>query len=49
MNTIPNFGYDPTVVSSANGSWSSPSTWSTGQVPGTGAIVSIVSGTTVDL
>jgi hypothetical protein len=46
-NTIPNYGYDPTVVSIANGSWSSASTWSIGQVPGAGAIVSIAAGTTV--
>ncbi len=47
LNTIPNYGYNPTVVSVANGSWSSGSTWSTGQVPGAGAVVSIASGTTV--
>ena len=47
LNTIPNYGYNPTVVSVASGSWSSGSTWSTGQVPGAGAIVSIASGTTV--
>ena len=34
LNTIPNYGYDPTVVSVGSGSWSSASTWSTGQVPG---------------
>ena len=47
LNTIPNYGYDPTVVSVASGSWSSGSTWSTGKVPGAGAVVSIASGTTV--
>ncbi len=46
-DNIPNFGSNPTVVSVASGSWSSGSTWSTGQVPGAGAIVSIASGTAV--
>jgi hypothetical protein len=47
QNTIPNYAYNPTVTSVASGSWSSGSTWSTGKVPGSGALVSIASGTTV--
>jgi hypothetical protein len=43
---IPNFGGHPTVSAVQSGVWSSPATWG-GQVPGTGAIVSIPGGMTV--
>ena len=48
LQTIPNYGYNPTVAERGERvSWSSGSTWSTGQVPGAGAVVSIAANTTV--
>ena len=44
---IPNFGANPTIVSTASGAWSSPSTWSLGRVPQAGDVVSINPSTTV--
>jgi hypothetical protein len=44
---IPSFGSNPTIVSASSGSWSNPSTWSTGVVPAANDIVSIAAGTTV--
>jgi len=44
---IPNFGANPTVTATASGSWSNPATWSTGQVPAAGDIVSIGNGRVV--
>ncbi|MGB0910993.1 MAG: G8 domain-containing protein, partial [Nitrospirales bacterium] len=40
-DTIPRFCGNPTVVAQSNGSWSDPRTWSTNQVPGLDARVSI--------
>ncbi len=44
---IPDFGYDPTIVSVQSGNWSNPATWSLGRVPAAGDIVDINPGTTV--
>ena len=44
---IPRICTAPTVTSSANGPWSSPTTWSTGHVPAAGAAVLITAGTQV--
>ena len=44
---IPDFGYDPTIVSVQSGNWSNPATWSLDRVPAAGDIVDINSGTTV--
>jgi hypothetical protein len=44
---IPNFGANPTIVSIANGPWSSASTWSLGRVPTTNDVVSVASNTSV--
>src|SRR5262249_25803051 len=44
---IPNFGAHPTVASARSGTWSDPTTWSTGVVPGAGDVVSVEPGTTV--
>lgn len=46
-DTIPNFVLNPTHTSVQSGNWSDPQTWSGGQVPGAGAVIQIVSGTTV--
>ncbi len=46
-DAIPNFVLNPTNTSVQSGNWSDPQTWSGGQVPGEGAIVQVVSGTTV--
>ncbi len=40
-DTIPRFCGNPTIVAQSSGSWSNPNTWSTNQVPGSGARVSI--------
>ncbi len=40
-DTIPRFCGNPTVVAQTNGSWSDPNTWSTNQIPGSDARVSI--------
>ncbi len=44
---VPNFGAHPTVVSIHSGAWSDVHTWSTGQLPATGDVVSIAPETTV--
>src|SRR5207302_917327 len=44
---IPNFGANPTVHDLHSGAWSDATTWSTGVVPGAGAVVSIEPNTTV--
>ncbi len=44
---IPDFGFDPTIVSVVSGDWSSPSTWSLGRTPMAGDVVSIAASTTV--
>jgi hypothetical protein len=44
---IPRICADATVTSAASGPWSSPSTWSTRQVPGAGAAVRIAPNTRV--
>ena len=44
---IPRICADATVTSVNSGPWSSPTTWSTQQVPGSGAAVRIASGTRV--
>ncbi len=41
---IPNFGANPTATAVASGNWSALATWSTGQVPVAGDIVSIGAG-----
>src|SRR5262245_42962325 len=41
---IPNFAQLPTVKSVTSRPWSNPATWSTGQVPGANAIVSVEPG-----
>ncbi len=46
-DTIPNFAQNPTHTSVASGNWFNPGIWSTGTVPGAGAIVQITDGTTV--
>ena len=48
-DTIPRFCADPTVVASTNGPWSDPNTWSTNQVPGSDARVSIPQNIHVDV
>jgi PKD repeat protein len=44
---IPNFGFQPTIVSVSSGNWSNPATWSLGRLPTTGDIVDIMPGDTV--
>jgi PKD domain/G8 domain len=44
---IPDFGYEPTIVSVQSGNWSNPATWSLDRVPQAGDIVDIQPGTTV--
>lgn len=46
-DTIPRYCATPTVVAQQDGSWSAPNTWSTNQVPGSDARVSIPQGVTV--
>jgi hypothetical protein len=46
-HNIPNFCSAATITSVGNGSWSSPSTWNAGHVPGASDIVNIAGGTTV--
>ncbi len=41
FDKIPNFGANPTITSAIDGNWSNPATWSTGQSPQPGAVVSI--------
>src|SRR5262249_2229391 len=44
---VPNFGANPTAVALKSGNWSDPSTWSSGQAPVAGDVVSIGAGVTV--
>ena len=46
-DSVPNFGKAYTVINSRDGKWSDAGTWSTGELPGPGAIIRIAEGTTV--
>ena len=41
FDNIPDFAANPTISSNVNGTWSSPSTWTPGRVPGLNDIVKI--------
>lgn len=48
LETIPDFGANPTIFSAANGAWSAAGTWSPARVPVAGDVVAITHSVTYD-